>query len=216
LDIVIISGRPTSFLELHFGKYSKPELNISLVAEHGFQMKKPGGSWETTGKNITMDWKEKILPYLELYVQTTPGSFVEEKRSAIVWHYRKAEPELGQKRATDLVGQLSEFVNNLPIEIHHGKKIVEVSSIETNKGQIVNDFLQKHEYTAALCVGDDSTDETMFRLQNKLLIKIKVGDGDTQAAYRWSSHHTALDFLNCIHKYDESYNIPTWNISNSL
>jgi trehalose 6-phosphate synthase/phosphatase len=202
LDVVIISGRPKEFLDSHFGRFSRPDSNISLVAEHGYQIKRIGGSWEVSSKNIVMDWKDKILPYLEHYVKATPGSFIEEKRSSIVWHYRKSEPELGQKRATDLVGQLSEFVNNLPVEIHHGKKIVEVSSIEINKGQIVNEFLQSNKYSAALCAGDDSTDETMFRIQNKLLVKIKVGDGDTQACYRWPTYHRAIEFLNCINKDD--------------
>jgi len=133
-------------------------------------------------------------------VKTTPGSFIEEKRSAVVWHYRQSDVELGLKRAADLVGQLSEFVHNLPVEIHHGKKIVEVSSMEINKGQIVKNFLEKNDYTAALCAGDDSTDETMFRIQDKKLMKVKVGDGDTAAAYRWSNVLQMLEFLSLISK----------------
>jgi len=198
LDIVIVSGRTKEFLCLHFGRFTESDSNVTLVAEHGFQIKRPGASWDTLHNGLVIDWKEKILPYLELYVKTTPGSFIEEKRVAIVWHYRQSDSELGTKRATDLVGQLSEFVHNLPVEIHHGKKIVEVSSIEVNKGQIVKEFLQDKEYTAALCVGDDSTDETMFRIPNKLLTKIKVGDGDTAATYRWPNVRYVLEFLSQI------------------
>jgi trehalose 6-phosphate synthase/phosphatase len=177
LDVVVVSGRPREFLDLHLGRFA----NLTLVSEHGFQIRKAGtGNWELSKKSVVIDWRDKILPYLELYVTCTPGSFIEEKKSAIVWHYRQSDPELAMKRAVDLVGQLSEFITNLPVEIHHGKKIVEVSSIEINKGQIVKDFLQNNEYTAAFCAGDDSTDETMFRIQNKLLTKIKVGDGDTE------------------------------------
>jgi len=198
LDIVIVSGRPQEFLNLHFGHLNNT--NISLVAEHGFKIKRPGQNWDTVNKSIVIDWKDKIIPYLELYVKTTPGSFIEEKRSAVVWHYRQSDLELGLKRAADLVGQLSEFVHNLPVEIHHGKKIVEVSSMEINKGQIVKNFLEKNEYTAALCAGDDSTDETMFRTQNKILLKIKVGDGDTAANYRWTNVLQMLEFLSLITK----------------
>jgi len=197
LDIYIVSGRPQEFLGFHFGHFTKADMNIYLVAEHGYQIKRPGKNWEIY-KSLVIDWKDKIIPYLELYVKTTPGSFVEEKRSAVVWHYRQSDPELGKKRATDLVGQLSEFVHNLPVEIHHGKAIVEVSSIEINKGQIVKEVLQNGDYTAALCAGDDSTDETMFRVQNKLLTKIKVGDGETAATYRWPSVSHAIEFLSTI------------------
>jgi len=199
LDIFIVSGRPQEFLGLHFGQFTKEDMNVNLVAEHGYQIKRPGKNWETY-KTVVIDWKDKILPYLELYVKTTPGSFIEEKRSAIVWHYRQSDPELGKKRATDLVGQLSEFVNNLPVEIHHGKSIVEISSIEINKGQIVKEVLQGNGYSTALCAGDDSTDETMFRVPNKILIKIKVGDGDTTATHRWPTVGHAIEFLCSINK----------------
>jgi len=197
LDIVIVSGRHKDFLDTYLGRFTKT--NVSLVAEHGFQIRRAGTkTWEEINKNIVIDWKPKIIPYLEIYVASTPGSYVEEKKSAIVWHYRQADPELGAKRSVDLVGQLSEFMHNLPVEIHHGKKIVEVSSIEINKGQIVRDFLQNNEYSTAICVGDDSTDETMFRVQNKILTKVKIGAGDTAATYRWPNVNYTLEFLNAI------------------
>jgi len=198
LDVCIVSGRPQEFLSLHFGHFNNT--NVSLVAEHGYKIKRPGQNWDTFNKSIVIDWKTKIIPYLELYVKTTPGSFIEEKRSAVVWHYRQSDLELGLKRAADLVGQLSEFVHNLPVEIHHGKKIVEVSSMEINKGQIVKSFLEKNQYTAALCAGDDSTDETMFRIQDKKLFKVKVGDGDTAATHRWPNVMQMLEFLGLIAK----------------
>jgi trehalose 6-phosphate synthase/phosphatase len=33
------------------------------------------------------------MPILEHFVDRTPGSFVEEKKYGLVWHYRMAEPE---------------------------------------------------------------------------------------------------------------------------
>jgi trehalose 6-phosphate synthase/phosphatase len=202
LDIVIVSGRTQEFLSNHFGKFSTPNKNFTLVAEHGYKIKYPDVEWKIAKESIIVDWKSKIIPYLELYVKTTPGSFIEEKLSAIVWHYRKSDVELASKRAADLVGQLSEFIHNLPVEIHHGKKIVEVSTIEINKGQVVKEFLQSStkEYTAALCVGDDTTDETMFRVQSNILTKVKIGDGDTAATYRWPTSYHTIEFLSLIAK----------------
>lgn len=126
------------------------------------------------------------------------GSFVEEKRSALVWHYRLSDVELGRKRAADLLGQLSEFVSNLPIEIHHGKKIVEFTSIEFGKGKVVESVLHDVQYKVALCVGDDTTDETMFRVLHKNIIKVKVGDGDTHAQHRLPTVHNVLELLHKI------------------
>jgi len=53
LDIVIVSGRPQEFLSLHFGHLNKT--NISLVAEHGYKIKRPGQSWDTFNKSIVID-----------------------------------------------------------------------------------------------------------------------------------------------------------------
>ena len=41
------------------------------------------------------------MPILEHFVDRTPGSFIEEKRYALVWHYRVAEPEFGGCADTD-------------------------------------------------------------------------------------------------------------------
>eukprot|EP01124_Arcella_intermedia_P020027 TRINITY_DN2743_c0_g2_i1.p1 TRINITY_DN2743_c0_g2~~TRINITY_DN2743_c0_g2_i1.p1 ORF type:complete len:739 (+),score=73.18 TRINITY_DN2743_c0_g2_i1:78-2294(+) len=195
LDVVIVSGRASEFLDQHLGAFSKPNGNFTFSAEHGYLIRKPGQPWEPFKKELIIDWKPKILPYLELYSKTTPGSFIEEKSSGFVWHYRLSDLDLGRKNSTDLVGQLSEFVNNLPIEIHHGKKIVEVSSIEINKGQIIKSFLHNDQYSAAVCIGDDITDETMFRLPFPELVKIKIGEGDTAACYRWPKYERVLEFL---------------------
>jgi trehalose 6-phosphate synthase/phosphatase len=71
----------------------------------------------------------------------TPGSNIEEKTSSVVWHYRNSDPEFGSWKANQLVAELYEMLSNLPVEIHHGKKIVEVSSIQINKGSVMEYFM---------------------------------------------------------------------------
>jgi len=190
LDVYIISGRHADFLNTYLG-----HLSINLIAEHGFKIRHTGHDWQLFKTPLLVNWKDQIRPYLEIYVRDTPGSFLEEKHSALVWHYRKSDIELGQRRAADLVGQLSEFVNNLPIEIHHGKKIVEVSSIDVGKGRVVESKMRENNYELALCVGDDTTDENMFKVPCDNLIKVKIGYGDTNAQYRWAKPAHVLEFL---------------------
>ena len=40
-----------------------------------------------------------MLPILELYTESTDGSFVELKDSALAWHYGDADPEFGSTQA---------------------------------------------------------------------------------------------------------------------
>jgi len=63
------------------------------------------------------DWKEEIRPILELYVDRTPGSFIEEKEFSLVWHYRKADPELAQLRARELRDALLHITGAYSIKV---------------------------------------------------------------------------------------------------
>ncbi len=143
-----------------------------------------------------LSWKPQIIDVFQHYTGMTPGSFVEEKTSSVVWHYRSADPEFGSWKANQLVAELYEMLSNLPVVIHHGKKIVEISSIQINKGATLEHFVQKMDYDAVLCAGDDETDESMFRLTNERLITVKVGAGvETSARYRIASVAAFRNFL---------------------
>lgn len=121
---------------------------------------------------------------LHHYVGSTPGSFVEEKHSALVWHYRQCDPEFGKWKSRQLISELYEMLANFPVEIHHGKKIVEVSSIHVNKGTALEMLVKEADYDLIVCAGDDQTDEAMFRLQRNDVLSIKVGKEESRADYR--------------------------------
>ena len=110
--------------------------------------------------------------------------FNEQKKTSIVWHYRRSDPEFGKWKAEQLLGQLYETVSNMPVEIHMGKKIVEVSSIMINKGNAMRKFASNFNYDLIVCAGDDQTDESMFNSDIDNLLSIKVGEGNTSARFR--------------------------------
>ncbi|HZC35754.1 MAG TPA: trehalose-phosphatase, partial [Chthoniobacterales bacterium] len=126
----------------------------------------------------------KLLPILQLYQQATPGSTIEEKHSSIVWHYRKADEEYGLWKADQLAQELSALAANHPIKVRRGKKIVEVTAAENNKGSAVARVLQQNNYDVIITAGDDLPDESMFELNIPGMLTIKVGPGPTQARYR--------------------------------
>ena len=79
--------------------------------------------------------------------------------------------------------------------MHQGKKIVEVSSLQVSKGAALSHFTQNRRYDVIVCAGDDQTDESMFRLEDKRLIKIKVGKGETLADIRICSPEDFRKFM---------------------
>ncbi len=189
LDVFIVSGRKGEFLRQHLGRF-----NFTLIGEHGYAYKRRGGdAFELLNPDADLDWMPTVREVFDLYAASTPGTHVEQKRSAVVWHYRAADPEFGQWKAVELIGHLKEAIANVPAAIAHGKKIVEVSSQQINKGMAVERFIHETKYDAVLCIGDDQTDETMFRHRSHGAVTIKVGPGTTDAEFRLSGpeqvHH---------------------------
>jgi len=183
IDTFIISGRKPQDLDDWFGEYP-----FTLVAEHGFSYRPKGHKhWIPLDAHADLNWKAQVVDVLGKFVGSTPGSFVEEKASSVVWHYRRADPEFGQAKAQQLIGLLQDMLTNVPVTVHHGKKIVEVSSLQVSKGAALSYFTQNRRCDLIVCAGDDQTDESMFRLEDKRLVKIKVGKGETLADIRVST-----------------------------
>jgi trehalose 6-phosphate synthase/phosphatase len=192
LDLTVISGRPEEDLEAFLGSHP-----FRLIAEHGASLREVGKKkWERLDRNLNYAWKEELLAVLRLYEQAVPGSTIEEKQSSIVWHYRKADKEFGAWKANQLTEELSALTANHPIKVRHGKKMVEVTAAENNKGAAIGRVLDQNDhYELALCAGDDLTDESMFELSLPRLLTVKIGIGSTQARFRISDPAAFRQFL---------------------
>ncbi len=192
LDITILSGRSEEDLVAFLGSYP-----FRLIAEHGASWRVPDkNEWERLDQNLNYSWKERLLPILRNYEQATPGSAIEEKHSSLVWHYRKADEEFGTWKANQLTEELSALTANHPIKVRHGKKMVEMTAAENNKGAAVARVLeQNNNYEVIIVAGDDLTDESMFELNVPRMLTIKVGSGPTQARFRVTDPAAFRKFL---------------------
>ncbi len=190
-EVVIISGRDRTFIEHWFG-----DENIGLVAEHGVWMKDKMGKWETM-EPLAADWKKEIKPILESYSDRTPGSFVEEKDFTLVWHYRKADPELAIVRSRELKDHLLNLTASDPhrIGVLEGNKIVEVKNVDVNKGRAALRWISKYKWDFILAIGDDVTDEDIFSTLPEDGYSIKIGYDPSKAKYCLDSPMAARRLL---------------------
>ena len=188
-DVVVISGRDKDTLSEWLG-----HLPLNIVAEHGAFYRFKDEAWETISQPDSK-WKDIIRPILELSVDRTPGSFIEEKKSALVWHFRKSEPDLATLRTQELKDTLVMMATNLNIGVFDGKKIIEVKPVSINKGQAVRLWLRKHDWPFIFCVGDDYTDEDMFTALPESAFSCKIGTGPSNAKFRLSSPEHLRKFL---------------------
>jgi trehalose 6-phosphate synthase/phosphatase len=179
--IVIISGRDHETLESWLG-----DLDLNLVAEHGARTRMAGGDgWEMEPGASDMSWKDHIKPVMEVYRDRTPGASMEDKGTSLVWHYRRAEPDLGSLRSKELVDTLEGFVANTGLQVQQGNRVIEVKQSGVGKGRAAQRFVdQKPGHDFVLALGDDVTDEEMFAALDQQYWTIKVGaSNQTNARY---------------------------------
>ncbi|KAL6866381.1 hypothetical protein ACO1O0_002489 [Amphichorda felina] len=173
----IISGRDQEFLKQHLGHIT----GLGFSAEHGSFMKNPGSDhWENLAAKLDMGWQEEVINVFQRYTDKVPGSFIERKRCALTWHYRLADPEQGQAMSRECHRQLVDGVGSKwEVEVMPGKANLEVRPTFINKGEIAKRLVATYHSPSsedagdgavefALCMGDDFTDEDMFRSLNSV------------------------------------------------
>lgn len=189
-SVVIISGRDRATMERWFA-----DLGVEMVAEHGAWVRTRADDGWRARTAVSGAWKERVRPLLQAYVDSTPGSLLEEKDYSLVWHYRAVERELAARRITEMRTALSSVVEDTGLQLSEGNKIVEVKVAGVDKGSAVADWLDGVACDFALTAGDDTTDEDMFRSAAPDVWTVKVGSGPTCASYRVKDCFALRDLL---------------------
>jgi trehalose 6-phosphate synthase/phosphatase len=187
--VVLISGRSKAELESWFG-----DLGVGLVAEHGVWIRELGGRWKMV-KPLKSDWKPKILPLLQRYSDRLPGSFVEEKEFSLAWHYRMSDPDMASSLAKELVDGLVSFTANIDLQVVRGNKVVEVRNAGVDKGNAGLYLLQKCDFDFVLAIGDDWTDEGLFKVLPEKAHSVRVGLGRSYARHSLHRHEEVIQLL---------------------
>lgn len=175
--VVLVSGRDKNTL----GTWWK-NIPIELIAEHGVWLRKTGKKWRLNEK-VQNDWMENVRPVIETFCDRTPGTFIEEKTYSLAWHYRKADPDLGDIRANELSNVLKELCSNHGLSVLEGNKVLEIKSSGVNKGKAANKMVNSKEHDFIFAIGDDWTDEFLFKELPEHAVTVKVGLKKTSAKY---------------------------------
>jgi len=176
-EVTIVSGRPRSTLENWFGK-----LPVSLIAEHGVWLRDKNAGWRML-KTMTNDWKERVRPILQLFVDRLPGALLEEKEFSLAWHYRRADLDQASLRAKELLDDLTGYTRNIDVQVFEGNKVIEVRNSGVNKGTAALEWLLARKPDFILGIGDDWTDEDLFRALPPNAFSVRVGVANTTARF---------------------------------
>ncbi|PWA87136.1 trehalose-phosphatase/synthase 7 [Artemisia annua] len=121
--VFIVSGRGRESLS----KALAPCKKLGIAAEHGYYMRWSGDlEWETCGQSSDFGWMQMAEPVMKLYTESTDGSSIETKESALVWQYRDADPGFGFAQAKEMLDHLESVLANEPVAVKSGQYIVEV------------------------------------------------------------------------------------------
>ncbi len=172
--VAIISGRSLADLDRLTGA---PD-GIMLVGSHGSEFE------PDFARSLPEDLRTlrlRVARELGEIAATGAGLEIEEKPASVALHYRRASREdASRARAAVESGPAM-----LPgVSVKHGKEVVELSVVETNKGAALATIRQRVGAGVVVFVGDDVTDEDAFATLGGPDIGIKVGEGETAARLR--------------------------------
>lgn len=190
--VCIISGRQRSMLDAWF----RDAPNILLVAEHGAWIKRDG-EWKQNAKPFD---KSAALDLLRTYETRTAGAIVEEKDFALVWHYRRVNPELAYVRNNTIRHDLANIVRDTDLVVHNGNKIIELKPRSVEKGTVAATLAAESGADFIFCAGDDYTDESMFASLPPTAHTVKVGSGQTKAQHQVEKLEKILDLITAMSK----------------
>ncbi|XP_042474165.1 alpha,alpha-trehalose-phosphate synthase [UDP-forming] 6-like [Zingiber officinale] len=164
--VFLVSAQSRSTLSSWFS----PCENLGIAAENGYFFRlRRNAEWEACIPVADHSWKQIAEPVMKLYTETTDGSTIDNKETALVWNYEDADPDFGSCQAKELLDHLESVLVNEPVSVKSGTNIVEVKPQGVNKGLVARRLLSAMRERDLLpdfilCIGDDRSDEDMFEV----------------------------------------------------
>ncbi|MFT6534028.1 MAG: trehalose-phosphatase [Alpinimonas sp.] len=201
-DVGIVTGRPLADI-LQVGK---PSAEMLVVASHGleFLQTSPGDDiYKPTAEDTHI--LSALNAFLSPLVHAVPGAWLEIKPAGIAVQTRLCEPGAGHQLLA-IVRELPDHLTSLTTR--GGKDVLEFSVSSATKGTAVSFLAELKQTENILFIGDDVTDEDAFAALPATGLGIKVGPGETHAAYRIDSTTDVTEVLELLLAFRTSQNTP--------
>ena len=189
VNVAIISGRDKEFLNYIF------DPNTILSAEHGAFLRIPGQDWELQYE-YNDKWKHTVLQIFKKYTDRCAGSFIENKSTSLAWHYRNTESEYAHIRSREFIEELENKIGSKAnLTIIDGDKVVEMKPSDADKGIAARKICDLYQPDFILSIGDDRTDEDMFKALPDNALTIKVGVKNSFAKFTIKTQEEVMNIL---------------------
>jgi trehalose 6-phosphate phosphatase len=167
--LAFVSGRPISALDVIFSPLLFP-----TIGGHGAELRTvAGASPERPRRPLDSSVKRKFAAIAE----ADPGIIVEDKGYSLALHYRLAPDQ--EDFVRDAAAAIFASLPTAPIELLHGKSMVEIKQVGFNKASAVRELMMHSPFAGRqpLFIGDDITDQDVFAIMQEFDgIAISVGE----------------------------------------
>jgi trehalose 6-phosphate phosphatase len=172
--MALVTGRALPYADRLFAP-----LVLPIAGLHGAERRRADGSIDAADADPAFNTLKRSL---ERVTADWKGVLIEDKGGAVAAHFRQA-PEWQRSLEAVMSSALEEAGPDYALQ--KGKMVIEIRPARASKGAAVRAFLSELPFAGRkpITIGDDLTDEAMFKAANELGgLSIRIGEpGDTAA-----------------------------------
>ncbi|MHA7239782.1 trehalose-phosphatase [Arthrobacter sp. TMS1-12-1] len=172
----LISGRALDSLRA----VADPPADTLLIGSHGAETWTGPGGEPLALTPDQADLLARAVAVVEHIVAVHTGTRIEFKPAGVVLHTRTAADDVADAAVAAARSELAPVDG---VNITDGKRVLEISVVEADKGQGLALLRRATDATAVLFAGDDVTDEHAQRTLGAGDVGIRIGRGDTAASF---------------------------------
>lgn len=193
VEVHIVSGRRFDELFQWFQR-----LPMHIHGEHGGISFDPISRRRSFLIDVSKDSSllQSVQEIFQKYKNLHKGILIENKAFSTVLHYRMVEVGAMERHLLALTQEVMALNEASELDILTGKKNIEVRFKGISKAKVVERHLaQRDDQMTYIAIGDDTTDEEMFRALKGRGITISVGDSISDAVYNLRDSSAVREFL---------------------
>lgn len=171
LEVFIVSGRSRHDARTTF----EIAEDIRLIGSHGRERHDGRETIEDRSGEI-----DRFEADMGMLIDGVEGAWIERKPHSVALHVRQVEAG----RAQNLVTHFRHMAPRDGWDLLEGSAVIEAGIFPLDKGVAIEELRNERGLRSVCFVGDDITDERVFRRLGPFDLGIKVGSGPTQAHMR--------------------------------
>ena len=229
--IYLVSGREKTYLEKWFENIPK----LGIAAEYGFFYKIPGKNKKEEEFNELIkvsdwSWKKSVYSILKGFTDKTEGSYIIQKETMLSWVYKDCDQYFGHLQALEIITHLENIFETDSLIVSHGKDYIDIKLKNVNKGYFISniikqEFLNGEEPDMIISIGDEESDEVMFKYLNYIQYNLRNDDikiftctiqrKPSEAKFFLNEPNEVIDYLESLNQVGNCENSVNYSKRNS-